>query len=204
MINRRFRETKELEAYRDSTSKLIDALSEHFGVEGDVGSIMRALEDEKNKERPEVVPKTDESGEDGDSHAARMISRARAVMGTAEAYRSFEREAEVTKRVYPSFDLEAECRDPRFAKLAAAGLGIRGAYEALHHNELLAGAMQFAADRVVEASARGIDASSSRPAENGTEGGGASLPKRDVASLTKRDIMSILKRVGQGEKISFR
>ena len=210
MINRRFRETKELEAFRDRAGKLIDALSEHFGVEGDIESIMGALDGVKSAPVPAAgdggapAPAPRETEEDaGAEHAARMISRAKAVLGTAAEYGKFTREAEDMKKIYPSFDLEKECRDPRFTKLAAAGLGIRGAYEAVHHNELLAGAMQYAADRVFEAARSGVGSASLRPEENGTAGEAAHPARRGAASLSEKEIMNILKRVERGERISF-
>ncbi len=159
MINRRFKETKELEEYKASTEKIL-------------------------KER------------DG-------VRRADAALGAAREYRRILGEAEELKEIYPSFDLEAECREPKFTSLIAAGIGVKGAYEALHHDEIVSGAMQYAADRVYKAARGGFADSDGRPTENGAAGSVASPPRVDVASMTEGDIRRILKRVQSGEKIRF-
>ncbi|MBR6917239.1 MAG: hypothetical protein IKN38_03560 [Clostridia bacterium] len=159
MINRRFREMKELEKFRD------DAI--------------RGEED------------------------SRRETRAKDALGVASEYSALICEADEVKESYPSFDLEKECADPRFTKLVGAGMGIRGAYEAIHHREILASAMQYAADKVYEAARRGVAASTERPTENGVVSGAAIDPRPDVASLTERDIRDIIHRVEKGEIIKF-
>jgi len=152
MINRRFKETKELESFRD-----------------------------------------------------RAVSRERveAALGAAKEYEAILGEANEVKELYPSFELEAECRDPKFLSLVTAGVGVKGAYEALHHDEIVRGAMQYAADRVYEAARGGIARINDRPTENGVSSSGAIDPKRSVDSLSGSDIRKILKRVEKGEKITF-
>ncbi len=141
--------------------------------------------------------KKERSGEGG------AAIRAASAIGVADEYGKMLSEAEETARAYPSFDLEAECRDKRFVALLSSGIGVKGAYEALHHGEIVAGAMQYAADRVLEAAQKGSMHALDRPTENGTVSGGAIDPKRDVSSLTGKDIRDILKRVERGEKIRF-
>ena len=127
-------------------------------------------------------------------------SRANAALGVAAEYGKIIEEASALREVYPSFDLEGECADPRFVKLVAAGIGVRGAYEALHHNEIMAGAMQYAADRVLEAAGKG---GTRRPVENGAAESSGRTPVLDVSSLTGREIRDIIRRVEKGEKIKF-
>ena len=126
--------------------------------------------------------------------------RAEAALGAAAEYEKIVSDAAALREIYPSFDLGSECRDPKFTRLVAAGIGVRGAYEALHHNEIMAGAMQYAADRVLEAAGRG---EAPRPDENGASDASPGSPVRDIASLTERDIRDIIRRVDKGEKIRF-
>ena len=159
MINRRFKEMKELEAYRE----------------------------EKERER-------------GDEYRRRSASDA---LGVAGEYSKLIREAEETRAAYPSFELEKECHDPKFISLLKSGIGVRGAYEALHHADIVKGAMQYAADRVYEAAQKGTALAAERPEENGVSDGGAIDPAKNVASLTERDIRDIIRRVEKGETIKF-
>lgn len=185
MINKRFKETKDLEAYRDRTEKLVAKASEYFGTD-DADEIIAGMERSRNERE----------AEDGRLRMA-------AALGAADEYRRMISEADEVKAIYPSFDLERECENSKFPALIAAGIGVRGAYEAIHHDEIVAGAMQYAADRVYAAARSGIAATSDRLAENGTAGGAAIDPKRDVASMSERDIRRILKRVQNGEKIKL-
>ncbi len=204
MINRRFRETKELEAYRDSADRAIGAAAEYFGTEPDAESLIAALERAEREKADDAAERSDDGRpEDGRTGAGRFIEswrRADASIGVAGNYESFVREAEAVKEIYPSFDLERECEDKKFTAMLACGVDVRSAYEALHHAEIISGAMQYAADRVYEASAKG---DASRPVENGTHAGAALSPKKDVAALSASEIKDILRRVQRGEIVKF-
>ena len=129
------------------------------------------------------------------------MTRAKGAAGVAAEYKKLFDDAERVKESYPSFNIEEECRDRRFTKLLAAGLGVKEAYEALHHDEIVTGAMQYAADLVWEAARRGAPAE--HPAENGVSEAPAADPTLRVESLTAKDIKDILCRVERGEKIRF-
>lgn len=191
LINRRFKETKELEAFRDGAKGVIDAAAEYFGVEPEAEKILGAING---------AGKRDAEEEGSDRRFFESARRADASLGVAGKYEEFVREARALKEIYPAFDLERECSDKRFTAMLSCGVGVRGAYEAIHHAEIISGAMQYAADRVYEASARGDGA---RPLENGTHDGAALSPKKDVASLSGAEIRNILKRVERGEKVTF-
>lgn len=134
----------------------------------------------------------------------RSIGEVRRALGAARAYSGFVEEASRLAEVYPSFDLASECEDPRFSAMLACGVDMRCAYEALHHEDIIKAAMQYAADRVYEASCKGLAGSAERPLENGIVASSGGIdPKKDVASLTAEDIKKILKRVERGEKIRF-
>ena len=147
-------------------------------------------------EETAAPPQETDYDEDG------AIIRASGAAGVANEYKKLCLDADKTKESYPSFDLESECRDPRFTRLIAAGLGVKQAYEALHHEEIVTGAMQYAADLVWEAARKGT-ARSDHPAENGVAPAPAADPTLRVESLTAGDIKNILARVGRGEKIRF-
>lgn len=107
------------------------------------------------------------------------------------------------KNFYPSFDVAKESANPRFKAALAAGFSAKEAYEAIHFEELVAGAMQFAADRVYEAAQKGLSAAKDRPVENGAGGGDPHRPGRDVASMSESEIRDVLRRVAKGEVIRF-
>ena len=130
------------------------------------------------------------------------MRRAKSADAVASEYKKLCADADRTRESYPSFDLETECRDPRFTRLLSVGIGVKEAYEALHHEEIVKGAMQYAADLVWEAARKGT-ARTDRPAENGVTPTPAADPSLRVESLTAGDIKDILARVRRGEKIRF-
>ena len=111
------------------------------------------------------------------------------------------REAADIRRLYGDFDWQQEMRDPAFGRLIAAGVDGRTAYEAVHHRELLAQAMRFAARRGREQASRAVASGGRRIAENG--GSSAAVTRSDPRALTPDELAEIRKRVRKGEKIRF-
>ena len=112
-------------------------------------------------------------------------------------------QAETVKHVYPSFDFKAEMKKPQFVKLLHCNIDVKTAYEVLHKDEIIQGAMQFTAQTVKEKVTKGIAAQSARPAENGMSSGSTAVVKSDVSKLNKKDLAEIQRRVANGERISF-
>ena len=112
-------------------------------------------------------------------------------------------QAESAKQVYPSFDLRAEMQNPKFVDLLRSNIDVRTAYEVIHKDDIIAGAMQFTAKKVEQNITNKIIANGARPSENGNSSQGASVTKSDVSALTKADRAEIARRVARGEKISF-
>ncbi len=111
------------------------------------------------------------------------------------------REAEDIRRLYGDFDWQREMRDPAFGRLIAAGVDGRTAYEAVHHRELLAQAMRYAARRDREQYSRAVASSARRIPENG--GGSTAVTRTDPRALTSEELSDIRRRVQRGEKIRF-
>lgn len=120
-----------------------------------------------------------------------------------KVYAQWMEQADSTKQVYPSFDLKAEMQNPKFLELLKSNIDVRTAYEVIHKDDIIAGAMQFTAKKVEQNIANKIIANGARPSENGNSSQGASVTKSDVSQLTKADRAEIARRVARGEKISF-
>ena len=118
-------------------------------------------------------------------------------------YSSWMNQSEQLKSVYPSFNLEAEMKNPEFVKLLRAGIDIRPAYEVLHQNEILPAAMQFATQEAERKLTNKVMANGARPTENGNNSQSAAVVKSDVSQLSKADRQEIARRVARGEKIRF-
>ncbi len=118
----------------------------------------------------------------------------------------WSREATELAALYPGFDLRMECRHPvsgqRFCSLLKTGLDLRTAFEAVHREELMRGAMQYAAQRAKELAFAAIRTGGLRPVENG---GASQSPaygaELDVNRLSRAQRGEIARRVLRGERI---
>ena len=118
-------------------------------------------------------------------------------------YSQWMQQSDEAKKVYPSFNLEAEMTNPKFVDLLKSNIDVRTAYEVLHKDEIIPAAMQFAAKNAEEKIARSIASNGARPSENGMSSQSAAVVKSDVSQLSKADRAEIIRRVQRGEKIRF-
>jgi len=116
---------------------------------------------------------------------------------------SWINEAEQLKQIYPDFDLNAEADNAIFASLLNNGFPMKNAYEAAHHDELMATAMQHVAQTTEKKVTNSLMANKSRPVENGVSSHSASRVKQDLSSASDEELDAIDKRVQRGERITF-
>lgn len=108
------------------------------------------------------------------------------------------------KETYPDFDLRNELRSSKlFSQLALAGAPLKAAYEIVHKDEIISGAMAYTADKVREQVVKNIETKGRRPLENGISSESAVMTAIDVNALTPKDIHKILKQVENGASIKF-
>ena len=119
-----------------------------------------------------------------------------------EAERSKAREdEEELLRYYPGFNVATDGVDPTFRAMVSAGVPMRRAYEALHLEDLISGAMAYASRRTLERLAGAALAGQQRPEENGLRTGQPAAPVFDPRALTKEQARDLKERVFRGEKI---
>ncbi len=192
IIDKRFKQTKELEDYKKSVSPVVEKLLEKYGyAPGEEGRLFEALEkaDEENIQSPESPREVFE-----DSRRDALKKR---VGG-------WIKESEEIKSLYPDFDLRNELRTQKlFSQLLLGGAPLRAAYETVHKDEILSGAMAYTANTVREQVVKGIETKGRRPLENGISSETAVLTSVDVNSLTSKDILKILKQVENGAQVKF-
>ena len=80
---------------------------------------------------------------------------------------------------------------------------VRTAYESVHRDEIMGGAMQYAVQKTKQQMANAIQAGAQRPAENGAATA-AAQSRIDPAKLTPEQRKDIRERVARGERITFR
>ncbi len=190
IIDKRFKQTKELEAFKQKVSPAVKNLMEKYGLnEGEEEKLLQALSNGEGDGNESV-------GINGEERVATDSLRRKAS--------EWIMQSEKMKDAFPDFDLRQELRENKlFSQLLLCGADLKSAYEAVHRQEILAGAMAYTAGKVREQIVQGIQAKSVRPFENGVISSGAVVSGVDVNALTSNDILKILKQVENGASISF-
>ncbi len=112
-------------------------------------------------------------------------------------------QGEQLKQSYPNFNLDAEMKNTEFRRLVSSNVPVKTAYEVLHKDEIMSGAMQYTANIAAQKVANAIASGAKRPPENGVSSQSAAVIKDDPKKLTKADRDEIKRRVRNGEKIIF-
>lgn len=219
IINQRFKETKDLKENADKAAPLMGFLAKRFGKDaGDYDGLLNAMLDEdalfesmsmKNGESTEAARQRmrdeveqDKIKRENESLRA-QLEAGQKLERDREAARLWRQEADSVKAVYDNFNISEEMKNPKFVDFMNRGIGMKAAFELVHRDELMSGAMHYAAQKASEQVVNNIKAQAARPAENGTGNRASAQAKTDVSKLTKADLREISRRVSRGDKISF-
>lgn len=187
IVRRRLKGAADAEAKLESIMPGIKLLAEKYGIdENDVAAINKAIENDGNIRENSV------SGEASDVNSKAQQDVERWIAEEAKAV-----------KVFPNLSLKREIGNPKFVSLIKSGIDVGTAYFAVHSDELLPEAMQYAAKRAEEKVTNMIRLNAGRPEENALSGLSSAIVKTDVSKLTKADRDEIARRVAMGEKIKF-
>ena len=212
IIDRRFREARNLEERAAKQQPVIDMLMQRYKIaDGDLGKLAAAVEND-NAYWSEAAEEAGMSVEqykqfqklqrenDALLRAQRMRQNQQAAQQQLQKWYS---EGEQVKAVYPDFDLGAESKNPQFISMLKAGVPVQHAYEVIHMDEIKAGVAQSTARQTEKQVVDGIRAKGNRPAENGTSSQSAFTVKDDPHKWTKQDRAEVARRVARGETIKL-
>ncbi len=187
IIDKRFKETKLLEDFKSKTSPIIEKLSEFYEIEdGNIEALYEKISDV-----------TSQRGDETDAKEERKEL-------LKEKVYSWVKEGEELKQFYENFDFRNELRNNSlFGQLLYSGIPLKTAYEVVHKDEILSGAMAYTAQKVREQVVKGIEAKGRRPVENGMLSESGIVTLTDVNALTSKDILKILKKVENGVSVKF-
>ena len=211
-IQKRLKGTKETVDKYNALQPVLEILAKKHGVDAsDIGALQKAIEaddsyfEEEALERGVSVQQLKEirKMERENANLKAQMQEQQSKENANKLYATWMTQAEEAKKVYPSFDMKAEMNNPKFLDLLKSNIDVRTAYEVLHKDDIIRGAMQFTAQTVEKKIANKIAANGSRPSENGMRSQSASLVKSDVSQLSKADRAEIIRRVQRGEKIRF-
>ena len=211
-VQKRLKSSKEITDKYEALTPVLEMMAKKYGVDAsDVQALSKAVEEDDSYYEDEALSKgltvaqlkEIKRMERENADLKRQMDEAQRQEAGKKLYSAWMQQSDETKKVYPSFNLDAEMKNPEFVKLLRSNVDVRTAYEVLHKDEIIPAAMQFTAKTVEQKLANKIAAGGARPSENGMSSQGAAVVKSDVSQLSKADRAEIIRRVQRGEKIRF-
>lgn len=220
-VNKRFKNQKDLQGQIDAIDPIIRAIAQRYDIQADAnGSIpIQALSDKVLNDNAMYEQEAFERGMSvEDLKQMKALERENAQLRRSTQQSQEEREwdnlvaqGEELKAMYPSFDMDTEMLNPEFGKSLAffksSGIysdPVRRAYELVHRDEIMGGAMQYAVQQTQQKISNSIQSGMARPQENGTSQSAAGAPTAlDPSKLSREQIEDIKRRAARGERITF-
>ena len=211
-IQKRLKGSKETVEKYNALAPTLEILAKKYGVDAaDIDALNKAIQDDDSYFEEEALEKgltvqqlkEIRKMERENADLRKQMQAQQTQENANKLYAGWMNQAEDAKKVYPSFDLRAEMQNPKFVDLLRSNVDVRTAYEVVHKDDIIRGAMQFTAQTVESKIAKNIAAQGARPAENGMSSGSPAVVKSDVSQLSRADRDEIRRRVARGEKIRF-
>ena len=216
-LDGRYKEYADLQQKSENAKPMFAMLAEKYGVRaGEDGSydqeaIMQAIMDDDSFYEEEAMEKgltvaqlkEIRAMERENESLRQQVQATRQEEEDREFFSGLVQQGEALKNYYPGFDIQAEMANPQFARLVMNGVPVKGAFEAVHMDEIMGGAMQYAAQQVTAKVSNAYAANQARPRENGATGGLPSSSEFDPTKLTKDQRKELRERAYRGERISF-
>ncbi len=212
IIDRRFKETKNLEAKVAEHQPLMDLLAQRYGVtDGDVAKLTKAIESDDAY----WATAAEEAGMTVEQYKqfSRLQRENKALMeaqqqrqnrdAAMQTMQKWMADAEATKAKYPGFDVDVEAENPAFMSMLKSGVPMEHAYKVLHMDEIVTEAMSTSAAQAEKRVVENVRAKGARPAENGVAAQSGFVVKDDVSKLSRKERAEIARRAMRGETISF-
>lgn len=212
IIDRRFRETKNLETQLSQQKPILDMLMQRYKIaDGDLGKLTQAIENDnaywsQAAEEAGMSVEQYKQFQKLQRENAQLLQAQRRSQNQQAAEKQLQKwyqEAEAMKADYPGFDLGRESQDPLFLSMLRSGVPVKLAYEVMHMDEIKSTVAQTTAQQTEKQVVEGIRAKGARPAENGTSSQSGFVVKDDPAKWTKKDRAEIVRRVQRGEQIKL-
>lgn len=214
ILDKRFKETKNLEKTLESHNEILGLLSAKYGVDAsDADGLLKALNADNSlfEEAAFKEGLTTEQYrhkielEQENARLKQAREELEANRGAEQVYANWLKEAEALQQKYniQNFDMAYEMQNPEFTQLLSNGISFEAAYKTIHFDDMVNGAMAATASQVEKAIVNNIQSRSSRPAENGTQSASGKIFKTDPSKLTDAELDECIRRVAGGAQISF-
>lgn len=209
-LDRRLKGQKAVSDQLQALQPMVDMLAQKYGVDSrDVAALTQKLQEDDALYEQEATEKGMSvqqlreikrlQRENAEFH--RMQEQARFQQQADSILNRWMEQGEKLKEIYPGFDFETESENPQFMSLLKAGVDVQAAYQAVHMDDILGGAMQYTAQKVKESTVSAIKSRSKRPSENGGTAQSGSITKNKA--LTREDRARLVARAMAGESVQL-
>lgn len=212
-IQKRLKSSKETVDKYNALAPTLEMLAGKYGVDAaDINALNKAIQEDDTYYEDEALErgltvaqlKEIKSMERENAQLRQQMEEQRKQEKADAIYSRWMQEAEQTKQVYPNFDLRAESQNPQFMQLLQSNVPLRTAYEVVHKDDIISGAMQFTAKTIAGKVANSVAAGQQRPVEGGLSKQGAFQAGIDPAHMSKAQRLECAQRAARGERITFR
>lgn len=215
IVQNRLKGSKQTEASLREAREIMALMGERYGLDGtDAKALRTALENDKQYLEQEALEKgmsVEQLAEmkkmERENRSFRQaMERQREQAEFDQKFRAWSEEAEGLKEQYPTLNLMEEFNDPNFIRLLDSGVGVKAAYQAIHFDELMTGAMAHTAQTAQKKVMDSVKANGARPMENAAQGAAGVSAYTDVNKLTKQQRKEIAEQVMRDpdKRITFR
>lgn len=211
-FNERHKDHKALETKVNTYEGVLQIVAEKYGItELDAQKVLKAIEEDETYyerdalDRGMTVQQVKEFKrvEREKNQLLKEKTEREKTDKAAQIQAQWHTEEETLKTVYPMFDFASEVQNPKFVGLITNHIDLRTAYEVVHREELMTGAIHKTAQVIDKAIRQDIKARGSRPLEEGASGSPAAIIKDNPKTWTPSDFAEVRKRVARGEIIKF-
>lgn len=215
IVKDRLKGSKQTEASLREAREVMALMGERYGLDGtDAKALRAALENDKQYLEQEALEKgmsVEQLAEmkkmERENRSFRQaMERQREQAEFDQKFRAWSEEAEGLKEQYPTLNLMEEFNDPNFIRLLDSGVGVKAAYQAIHFDEIMSGAMAHTAQTAQKKVMDSVKANGARPQENAAQGAAGVSAYTDVNKLTKQQRKEIAEQVMRDpdKRITFR
>ena len=178
IVKERLKNSKEAEEKLNKLTPALEALFQKHGLQdGDIEGLVNKITDDDSLYEDEALQKgipvqTLKEMKKLQSEKANLDKMQAERMQEAQIQKHFQtlvEQSEQVKQMYPGFDLQAELKNPEFFELTRpeVRIPVMKAYQLVHQDEIIGGAMQFTAKKTAEKLSQSMASGSFRPSENG-------------------------------------
>ena len=212
IIDKRFKETKNLEALVKKHQTINEAIAVKYGVDpNDTDALLKAVEgdesllEEAAYKEGMTVEQYREKLEG--NKAQRELAKIKAQQQQQQLNQVIASEEARIKKTYddPSFSFWGEYNsNPEFKRMVDGRVPIESAYKVINQQKMIAAAEAKAVEQARKAFANDIIANGNRPVEGGLNSNIPAQPKFDFTKMTDEEMDKYIEDARQGKVVTFR